>query len=82
MGAAANLFCIFLGNIFGAIKRTKYIFISMVISCLVNVGLLTWLIDDLMAQAAALSLMIGCIVNASIRLVLLRRLVRSDRGTN
>ncbi len=75
MGAAANLFCVFLGNIFGAIKRTKYIFISMVISCLVNVGLLTWLIDDLMAQAAALSLMIGCIVNASIRLVLLRRLI-------
>lgn len=75
MGAAANLFCIFLGNIFGAIKKTNYIFVSMVVSCLVNVGLLMLLIDHLMAQAAALSLMIGCIVNATIRLILLHKLI-------
>ena len=75
MGAAANLFCIFLGNIFGAIKKTKYIFVSMVVSCLVNVGFLMLLINHLMAQAAALSLMVGCIVNATIRILLLRKLI-------
>ncbi len=75
MGAAANLFSLFLGNIFGAVKQTKYIFVSTAVSCVVNVGLLLALIDPLKAQAAALSLTVGFSVSSVIRMVLLHKLI-------
>ena len=61
----------FIGNIFYAIKETKMIFISMVISALVNVALCYPLITYFHINGANLSVLISFVVNILIRCVVL-----------
>lgn len=71
--AVANAYSTFVGNIFYAIKNTKVIFISMIISCVVNLLLCYWLIGTLGLNGANLSILISFIVNIIIRDRILHR---------
>lgn len=64
---------IFIGNIFYAIKETKMIFISMVISALVNVALCYPLITYLYINGANISVLISFIINIFVRCVVLNK---------
>lgn len=75
LGAAASLYSVFLGNIFGAVKKTGFICISMVASCILNVILMIVLLPVLQAQAATVALFAGFSFNCLLRLLMLRRLV-------
>ena len=75
LGAAASLYSVFLGNIFGAAKKTGFICISMVASCILNVILMIVLLPVLQAQAATVALFAGFSFNCLLRLLMLRRLV-------
>ncbi len=57
----------FIGNIFYAIKETKMIFISMVISALINVGICYPLILHYHINGANVSILISFIVNIFVR---------------
>ena len=65
--AVVSSYSIFIGNIFYAIEKTKYIFISMIISCAVNLSLSYWLIDILGLNGANLSILISFVVSILIR---------------
>jgi O-antigen/teichoic acid export membrane protein len=78
----ASIYSLFLGNIFGAIKKTNIIFISTVGACLVNVFILHSLIDFIGVQAAALSLLGGYLANIGIRLLLLKKEINYQIKSN
>ena len=71
--AAISAISTFIGNIFYAIKETKMIFISMVISAIVNVVLCYPLIKQFNINGANLSVLISFIVNILVRCVVLRK---------
>lgn len=63
----------FIGNIFYAIKDTKIISISTLISGIITVGLAFPLINSLGANGANISVLIGFIINVFIRFIILKR---------
>ena len=71
--AAVSAVSTFIGNIFYAIKETKTIFISMVISAVTNVALCLPLIKYLHINGANLSVLISFTVNILVRCVVLRK---------
>lgn len=76
--AVASAYSTFVGNIFYAIKNTKAIFISMIISCVVNLLLCYWLIGTLGLNGANLSILISFIVNIIIRDRILHRQIHFE----
>ncbi|MEA5092062.1 hypothetical protein SDC9_12853 [bioreactor metagenome] len=73
--AVAAAYSTFVGNIFYAIKNTKAIFISMIISCVVNLLLCYWLVSVFGLNGANLSILISFIVNIIIRYRILHYLI-------
>ena len=68
----------FIGNIFGAIKHTQSIFITMVVSSLVNVAIINVLINRIGINAASISLFIGFIINIILRIFILKKKLTID----
>lgn len=73
MATVASIYSNYLGNIFGAEKRTNIITISTVIAAAVNVSLFHILVGFMGVQAANVALLLGFIVNIVIRLKLLKK---------
>jgi O-antigen/teichoic acid export membrane protein len=71
--AAVSAISTFIGNIFYAIKETRMIFISMVVSALVNASLCYPLITRFHINGANLSVLISFIVNILVRWIVLRK---------
>ena len=71
--AAISAVSTFIGNIFYAIKETRMIFISMVISAIVNVILCYPLITQFKINGANLSVLISFVVNILVRCVVLKK---------
>lgn len=63
----------FIGNIFGAIKKTKGIFVTMVAASIVNVTIIKLLIGNIGLNAANISLLLGFIVNIALRIKMLQK---------
>ena len=80
--ASISAISTFIGNIFYAIKQTKMIFISMVISAVVNVVLCYPLIKQFHINGANVSVLISFIVNILVRCIVLRKKIsfRLDKG--
>lgn len=76
LATAASIFSSFLGNIFGAEKKTGIIMFSTVIAAVVNVLVLHLLIGKIGAQAANISLFLGFLTNIVIRIGMLRKVAR------
>ena len=68
-----SIYSVFLGNIFGAEKKTGVIFYSTLAAAAANVSLFHLLVGRLGVQAANISLSIGFFVIIMIRLILLNR---------
>lgn len=71
--AAVSAISTFIGNIFYAIKETRMIFISMVISAVANVALCYPLIMQFHINGANLSVLISFVINILVRCVVLRK---------
>jgi len=71
LGTVVGIYAQFQGSIYGAIKQTRAIFYSTLISGLINVGLIWILIFPYGPQAANISMLIGFLVNVIIRSVIL-----------
>lgn len=73
LATVASIYSSFLGNIFGAEKKTGVIMFSTLVAAAVNVTVLHLLIGKLGIQAANISLLCGFIVNIVVRIVLLNK---------
>lgn len=73
LATVANIYSVFLGNIFSAEKKTGVIFISTVTAAVVNVSLFHLLVGTLGLQAANVALFCGFMVIIIVRLVLSRK---------
>ena len=73
LGTAISLYCVFLGNIFGAIKKNSTIFISTMSAGIANVAVIYLLINHIGVQAANISFLIGYTINCIIRVVMLNK---------
>ncbi|BBB90118.1 MAG TPA: lipopolysaccharide biosynthesis protein [Methylomusa anaerophila] len=73
LGTMASIYSQFLGNIFGALKQTKTIFISTVFASIVNILVIHSLIGALGVLAATVSLFVGYVVNIIIRVIFLNK---------
>jgi O-antigen/teichoic acid export membrane protein len=80
--AAVSAISTFIGNIFYAIKETRMIFISMVISAVTNVLLCYPLIRQYHINGANLSVLISFTVNILVRCVVLKKRIgfRLEKG--
>lgn len=63
----------FIGNIFGAIKNNKIIFVTTLTGSIVNVVSVHMLIPVIGAQAANIALILGFLINILIRLLILKK---------
>lgn len=72
LATCASIFCSFLGNIFGAEKKTGVVMYSTMVAAVVNVFILHLLIKYIGSQAANISLFCGFVVNIILRMILLR----------
>lgn len=72
----ASIYSVFLGDIFGAEKKTGSIFTSTVAAAVVNVSLFHILVGFMGIQAANISLLCGFLVNIIFRIVLLRKSIK------
>lgn len=63
----------FIGNIFGAIKNNKIIFVTTLTGSIVNVVSVHMLIPVIGAQAANIALILGFFINILIRLLILKK---------
>lgn len=73
LATVASIYSNFLGNIFGAEKKTGVIMFSTLVAAVVNVAVLHLLIGTMGVQAANISLLCGFIVNIVVRIVLLNK---------
>lgn len=73
MATVVSIYSNFLGNIFGAEKKTNIITISTILGAAVNVSLFHLLVGTMGIQAANVSLLLGFLVNVIMRLMLLKR---------
>lgn len=71
-----NAFSSFLTAIFGAIKKTKVLFTSTLIGCLVNIILVHVLIEKIGIHAASVSMFFGFLVCVIIRIIILKKSIR------
>lgn len=71
-----NAFSSFLTAIFGAIKKTKVLFTSTLIGCLVNIILVHTLIGKIGIHAASVSMFFGFLVCVIIRIAILKKSIR------
>ncbi len=71
--AIAAAYSTFVGNIFYALKDTKIIFQSMVVSCLLNLALCYPLIRWLGLNGANLAIFLSFLLNIAIRAVILKK---------
>ena len=65
----------FLGNIFGAIKQTKYLFITLVISSIVNVVALYLLLPKFGVACINIALFWGFFSNCVLRIIMLKKYI-------
>lgn len=72
---AISILCSFITTVFGAIKVTKSLFISSLISGIVNMILLHLLIGKIGLMAANISMLIGFITNIAIRKLVLSKYI-------
>lgn len=70
---AISTFSSFLGNIFGAEKKTEVIFYSTIIAAIVNVSLFHFLVNYIGIEAANVGLTVGYSINIIIRLSILKK---------
>lgn len=75
LGTASSLYSAFLGDIFGAIKQNRIIFLSTLTAAGVNVLVLYLLIGPLGVQAANIAFLAGFSVNCAIRAALLHKIL-------
>lgn len=73
MAAAMSGFSTFVGNIFYAIKNTKIIFISTVVSCVINLVCVYPFIKQWGLNGANLSILLSFTINVVLRYVILHR---------
>lgn len=73
LGTAASVFSGFLGNIFGAEKRTAIVLVSTLAAAAVNVSLFHLLVGSFGVQAANISLLCGFLVNIVMRMFLINQ---------
>ncbi len=76
LATVVSIFAQFQGSIYGALKRTRVIFYSTLVSCLINAGLIWILIFPYGSQAANISMLMGFLANVIIRSVILNRYMR------
>lgn len=72
LATVVSIYSDFLGNIYGAEKRTGVIFLSTLVGAAVNVAVLYLLIGYLGIQAANVALLCGFITNVAMRIILLK----------
>ena len=70
---AISTFCSFLGNIFGAEKRTRVVFYSAIAGAVVNVAVFHALVGIIGLEAANIGLALGYVINIVVRLIVLKR---------
>jgi O-antigen/teichoic acid export membrane protein len=75
LGTCASALSAFLGNIFGAIKETQYLFITLVISSVINLVLLHTMIPIYATQAVNIALLGAFFVNCLLRAKLLNKYI-------
>jgi len=75
LGTIGSAFSLFLGSIFGALKRTGYIFTSTLVGSISNIIVISVLIGRIGIQGANIALSVGFIVTIIFRLVVLNRLI-------
>ena len=75
LAGCATAMSAFLGNIFGAIKQTKYLFITLAISSIVNVVTLYLLLPKFGVVCVNMALFIGFFSNCVLRVFLLKKYI-------
>lgn len=73
LATVANIYSVFLGNIFAAEKKTGVIFFSTFVAAIVNVGLFHILVGPMGIQAANIALFFGFLVTIIVRLIYLKK---------
>jgi O-antigen/teichoic acid export membrane protein len=63
----------FLGSIFASIKETKFIFITTLFGCIINIICIHTLVKFIGVQAASIALFLGFLVNSIMRIKILRK---------
>lgn len=63
----------FLGNIFGAEKKTNVIFYSTVVAAIVNVGVFHLFVGNFGLEAANIGLSLGYVINIILRIIILNK---------
>ena len=70
-----SVFSVFIGQIFAAIKKTNIVFISTLVSAIINVATIYLLINRIGLEAANIGLLAGYFVNIVLRLIILKKYV-------
>lgn len=73
LATVASALSSFLGSVFGSIKKTKHLFTTTLVSCIVNYGIIALTIQLIGLQAANISLFMGFLINIILRILLLRK---------
>ena len=73
LATVASFVSVFIGNIFGAIKKTANIFTTTLVSSIINVVIINAFIGLLGLQAANISLLVGFLANIFLRIRLLNK---------
>jgi len=73
--AVISAYSSFIGNIFYALKNTKVIFISMVVSCILNLTICYPFIKLWGLNGANLSILLSFLLNIGIRAIILKRAI-------
>ena len=76
LATVASIYSGFLGDIFGAEKKTGIIFLSTIVAATVNVSVFHALVGRIGIQAANISLFFGFLANIVMRLLLLKRSIK------
>lgn len=75
LAGSASAMSVFLGNIFGAIKQTRYLFITLLISSIVNIGALYFLFPRMGVLCVNFALFLGFFVNCFARILMLKKYI-------
>lgn len=74
-GTIMTILGVFLGSIFGGIKKTNIIFVSSLLGAIVNVIIILLLINKIGVMAANYALIAGFSINVLIRLIVLKKII-------
>lgn len=75
LATVLSIFSTFLGNILAAYKRTKTVFTSTLAACIVNIIVLYLFINKMGLAAAPTALFFGYLVNCSMRIMLIKKII-------